>query len=182
MRKPNLPSPSIVLAGLALAVALGGTAYAASLPRNSVGSPQVKPNSLKGVDVNEASLEGVMLGKTRAGARKLFPNTGFTTLVTFPKVGRMEATCQPGATEAFVRFFNTTNAIGHEWITGKNGFSAGGMIAHAGGIPYATGGLDSKTWVIRTTGPKRITVVHVATRVTNGVSCEHYASGYTMNG
>jgi len=26
------------------------------------------------------------------------------------------------------------------------------------------------------------TVVHVASRVTNGVSCEHFASGYTMNG
>jgi hypothetical protein len=45
-----------VTAMLALVVALSGTAYAADIARNSVGSPQVINNSLKGADVKEGSL------------------------------------------------------------------------------------------------------------------------------
>ena len=61
------PSPALVVACIALAVALGGTSYAAiQLPAKSVGakqlkknaitSPKVKNNSLTGADVLEASL------------------------------------------------------------------------------------------------------------------------------
>lgn len=34
------PSPAMVVACIALAIALSGAAYAATLPRNSVGTPQ----------------------------------------------------------------------------------------------------------------------------------------------
>ncbi len=87
MLKSKTPSPSLVVACLALAIALGGTAYAASLPTNSVGSPQVKPNSLKGIDIKESTLAGVLLGKgnAQARARILPPTTGFTTLLAIPK-------------------------------------------------------------------------------------------------
>lgn len=62
------PSPAMVVACIALTVALGGTSVAAiqALPRNSVGTKQLKRNavngakvannSLRGADVNEASL------------------------------------------------------------------------------------------------------------------------------
>jgi hypothetical protein len=64
------PSPAMIVACLALAVALGGTSYAAiSLPKNSVGTTQlrrnavvsskVKKNSLTGRDIREASLARV---------------------------------------------------------------------------------------------------------------------------
>jgi hypothetical protein len=45
------PSPAFVLAMIALIVALGGTAYA--LGRNTVGTKQVKNNSLTGKDIKE---------------------------------------------------------------------------------------------------------------------------------
>jgi len=46
------PSPALVVALLALIVALGGTGYAATqLPKNSVGSKQVKNGSLKAKDI-----------------------------------------------------------------------------------------------------------------------------------
>ena len=46
------PSPALVVALLALIVALGGTSYAATkLPKNSVGSKQVKNSSLKAKDI-----------------------------------------------------------------------------------------------------------------------------------
>ena len=66
------PSPAMVVACIALAVALGGTSYAAiKLPRNSVGtiqlkknavtSPKVKNNALTGADIKEATLGRVPL-------------------------------------------------------------------------------------------------------------------------
>src|SRR4051794_41780390 len=51
------PSPSLVLALLALTVALGGTSYAAiKLPKNSVGNPQLKNNAVTGAKVRDGSL------------------------------------------------------------------------------------------------------------------------------
>jgi hypothetical protein len=51
------PSPSMAVALLALSVALGGTGYAAiKLPKNSVGSKQIKPNAVTGAKVKDASL------------------------------------------------------------------------------------------------------------------------------
>ena len=65
------PSPAMVVACIALTVALGGTSVAAiqALPKNSVGtkqlkrnavtSPKVKNNAITGADVNEGSLAKV---------------------------------------------------------------------------------------------------------------------------
>jgi hypothetical protein len=46
----------MLLSMFAVFVALGGVAYAAGLKKNSVGSKQVKNDSLTGVDVNESTL------------------------------------------------------------------------------------------------------------------------------
>ena len=48
-------SSAHAIALLALFVALGGSAYALKLPRNTVGSKQIKPNAVKGVDAKESS-------------------------------------------------------------------------------------------------------------------------------
>jgi hypothetical protein len=51
------PSPALVLACLALAVALGGTGYAAIvLPANSVGTKQLKNNAVNSIKVANGSL------------------------------------------------------------------------------------------------------------------------------
>jgi hypothetical protein len=53
----RLPSPALVVAGLALAAALGGTTYAASaLPRNSVGARQLKAGSVSTVKLAKGSV------------------------------------------------------------------------------------------------------------------------------
>lgn len=50
-------SPATVIAMIALAVALGGTGYAAvKLPSNSVGTPQLKNNAVTSVKVKNGSL------------------------------------------------------------------------------------------------------------------------------
>ena len=73
------PSPAMVVACIALAVALGGTSYAAvRLPANSVGakqlkrnavtSPKVKNGAITGADVNEATLARVPSAANAASA------------------------------------------------------------------------------------------------------------------
>lgn len=44
-----------VMATIAVFLALGGGAYAVALKRNSVGSKQIKPDAVKGVDANEST-------------------------------------------------------------------------------------------------------------------------------
>ena len=52
------PSPAMIVACIALAVALGGSAYAAlKLPKNSVGSKQIKKNAVNSAKVKNGSLK-----------------------------------------------------------------------------------------------------------------------------
>jgi len=54
------PSPALAVACLALAIATAGTSYAvATLPRNSVGSPQVINRSLQTVDLSRRAVESL---------------------------------------------------------------------------------------------------------------------------
>lgn len=56
------PSPALVLAGLALLVALSGTGYAANvLPKNSVGTIQLRASSVTSPKVRDGSLRAVDL-------------------------------------------------------------------------------------------------------------------------
>jgi hypothetical protein len=51
------PSPAMVVSCIALLVALGGVGYAATaLPRNSVGTPQLKRNAVTSIKVKDRSL------------------------------------------------------------------------------------------------------------------------------
>jgi hypothetical protein len=53
----RLPSPALVIASLALAVALGGTTYAATaLPKNSVGAKQLKSGAVSSVKLAKGSV------------------------------------------------------------------------------------------------------------------------------
>jgi hypothetical protein len=82
-RKVSPPSPAMVVACVALAVALGGTTYAATaLPRNSVGTPQIKKdavtspkvkhNAITGADVKESTLRRVPSATTAGTANAAF--------------------------------------------------------------------------------------------------------------
>jgi hypothetical protein len=61
--RSHRPSPAMVLALLALFVAMGGVGYAAlKLPKNSVGSRQLRANAVTSSKVKDASLRGPDFG------------------------------------------------------------------------------------------------------------------------
>jgi hypothetical protein len=57
-RRLRAPSPALVIALIALFVALGGTSYAAitALPKNSVGTKQLKKNAVTGVKIKKGAV------------------------------------------------------------------------------------------------------------------------------
>ena len=67
MRRPSFPT---VISVIALFVALGGTSYAViKLPANSVGSREIKPNSVSGGDVRNGSIASKDLAVSARGLR-----------------------------------------------------------------------------------------------------------------
>src|SRR4051812_18104514 len=74
----NRPSPATAIALVALFVALGGTGYAAlKLPKNSVGTKQLKNNAVTGAKVKAGSLDASDFGGTLpAGAQGAKGDTG----------------------------------------------------------------------------------------------------------
>ncbi len=117
MRRPSYAS---IVSTLCLALILGsGTAYAAGLGRNTVGSPQIKDGQVRGVDIGasavrggqvvdgsitgadvlETSLRGIDAAKVGGlVARRISyqrnPGAGVTTLVNFPGRFRLNGSCE----------------------------------------------------------------------------------------
>jgi hypothetical protein len=68
-RRLRAPSPAFVVALIALFVALGGTTYAAtSLPKNSVGSAQLKKGAVTKAKINKKALKQLKGNRGPAGA------------------------------------------------------------------------------------------------------------------
>jgi hypothetical protein len=58
-RRRYTPAPGTVIASIALLIALGGTSYATvsqTIPRNSIGTAQLKPNAVTSVKVRNGTL------------------------------------------------------------------------------------------------------------------------------
>jgi hypothetical protein len=143
------PSPALVVACIALAVALGGTSYAAiSLPKSSVGtkqlkknavtSPKVKNNTIKGVDVLESSLGRVPSAADAANAAHA-TNADNTT--------------------------NATNATNSTNANALNGRAANGLVRAASGLqatslqtPPSTASVTAAEATITAPGPGYVVV------------------------
>jgi hypothetical protein len=69
------PSPAMVVALFALFVAMGGASYAAfKVPKNSVGSKQIKANAVTGGKVKNGSLTGADVNESTLGRVPLADN------------------------------------------------------------------------------------------------------------
>ena len=66
--RDRLPSPAMIVALIALVVATTGTGYAAmNLPKKSVGTKQLKPNSVTGAKVKNRTLTGKDINLAKLG-------------------------------------------------------------------------------------------------------------------
>jgi hypothetical protein len=97
------PSPAMVVALIALSVALGGVGYAMSLPRNSVGTKQLKKNAVNSSKVKNRSLlaKDFKAGQLPAGATGPQGLQGPQGVQGTP--GQNGAAGAPGATKVVIR-------------------------------------------------------------------------------
>jgi hypothetical protein len=173
------PSPAMVVACIALAVALGGTSYAAiKLPKNSVGakqlkknavtpvkvkanaisSPKVANNSLTGADINEATLATVPSATNATNATNAAAAANANALGGIPATGFLRSTNEGGGA-----------------LAGANVNSNGTVNAHFnrfGGAPTVSHGAGSGSYTITFPGLEgklfNSTVVHIATLISIG--------------
>ncbi len=123
----RMPSPAMVVACISLAVALGGTSYAAiTLPRNSVGTKQLqknsvtafkltsnsvgpaklKINSVTGAKVKSDSLTGEQISEASLAKVPAATKADDSTTVGGYTIRRFAATVAPGGAEATVLDLN----------------------------------------------------------------------------
>jgi hypothetical protein len=92
----RLPSPAMVVACIALAVALGGTGYAAiKLPRNSVGTQQLRKDAVVASKLSSRSVGPQKLQNNAVTARTVKDNQ-----LTGAKIAESTLTQVPSATNA----------------------------------------------------------------------------------
>jgi hypothetical protein len=177
MPKLRRPSPALVIACVALAISLSGVGYAAvTLADNSVGSRHVKPDALRGVDILESSLEGLVRGTgvARAASKELDGSAGYQTVLVIPGVGRLEGDCEfGGGLTLYQRFVNTTGVDAAVWV-GADGDPTAYQALAAGeaSAAHAAGNNELARWMVRTGTSGPLTVIHVASTVI-GVCVQH---------
>lgn len=143
------PSPALVVACLALALALSGTSYAdvLNVPTNSVGTQQLKANAVVSSKVKNRSLLGVdfKLGQLPPGAPGPKGDAGAPGVSGYELVtGRSDVTNQ---------VFNslTISCPAGKRVLGGGGGTAGGVTVGDG--PYIQNSqpfVDGTGWLIQT--------------------------------
>ena len=136
-RRIPKPSPAMIVACLALAVALSGTGYATilGLPANSVGTVQLKNNAVIPSKVKDHSLLAIDFKPGQLpGIRGYEVVTGQTSIVMNQTYNSLSIACPPGK-----------KAIG------GGGGTAGGIIPGDG--PYivvSQPSVDGNSWLVQT--------------------------------
>ena len=148
------PSPAMIVAILALIVAMAGGAYAAAVPKNSVGSKQLKKNAVKtgkivngAVNSNKIANSAVTSGKIadKAVTSGKFFLSSVTTLnfpiLSVPAPGiqatdHILVTPPPGYEDTFTLLGKPDPNTNTVVLTACNTFTAGGGDPDANGGPY----------------------------------------------
>jgi hypothetical protein len=122
------PTYANVVATFALALTVSGGAYAAGqLPKNSVGSAQIKTQAVKSADIRNGGVKpadlapatatalakGLMQGTRTTAQATLAPAMTSTTLMTVPGVGPLKVRCVADADERglSVELVNSSGAL-----------------------------------------------------------------------
>jgi hypothetical protein len=148
-RRFRAPGPALVISLVALFVALGGTTYAAtSLPKNSVGTAQLKKGAVTKKKINKKTIASLK------GARGLQGTNGVSVTSTALAAGN--AHCAAGGssfTSASGTTYACSGAKGAKGDKGDTGPTAGAT----------TGGLDPSATPIVVLGSSAATVTTTTT-------------------
>lgn len=129
--KLRRPSPATLISFLALFVALSGVAYAAALPRNSVGTTQIKKNGVRTSDIKKNAVTGSKIKNNAVGTSDVAGNalTGDDinegTLGTVPSASTATDTLPPTLRRVSISAANADPAVARSSATevalGSNG-------------------------------------------------------------
>jgi hypothetical protein len=154
-RSTPRPSPALAIACLALAVALGGTSYAAILnvPVNSVGTAHLRPNAVVSSKVKNRSLLAVdfKTGQLPAGPRGPQGDKGDKGDPGAPGISGYELVMASNIVTN--QIFNSVGATcpAGKRVIGGGGATAGGIVVGDG--PYivvSQPSLDGRGWLVQT--------------------------------
>jgi hypothetical protein len=129
--KRHMPSPASVIALIALVVALGGTAYAVKIKRNSVGPKQLKTNAVTTKKISDGAVTGPKLANGAVTGGKLADGA-----VTSAKLGDGAVTGGKLGDGAVGRAkLESDEQVAWALVNG----STNGIVAQSGGISLALG-------------------------------------------
>jgi hypothetical protein len=74
-RLARRPSPALIISMLALFIALGGTTYALSIPRNSVGSSQIRTGAVRVKEIHSNAVISTKLHGSSVQSPKILDGT-----------------------------------------------------------------------------------------------------------
>jgi hypothetical protein len=132
---------------LALFIALSGTAYAATLPRNSVGTPQLKKNAVTAPKIKKNAVTTAKIKNNAVTGAKVAPNSltgqdlNVATLPKVPAAGAADSATTAGVANSLARGdvnattvmnpASTSTPVDASCDPGFKGFAAGLQVQDA---------------------------------------------------
>lgn len=148
------PSPAMVVASIALAVALGGTSYAAiTLPKNSVGTKQLKKNAVKRSKIAAKAVNGSKVAADSLTGANILESSLSPVPSATKATNATHATSADSATNAdHATTADSVPALSFTDLTLKNGWST----CSGGGVPgiakSSEGVVHFRGFICRTSG------------------------------
>jgi hypothetical protein len=154
----RLPSPAMIIALIALIVAMGGTGYAAiHLPKNSVGSKQIKKNAVTGSKITNNSVTGSKIKNNAVTGSKVKDHSLTGADIHLAALGTVPNATNAGtannATNAGTA--NNANNLGGQ---PPSAFAANDRLRSSDGVIKLTGTASGNEQTMFTFGPFTVTL------------------------